>query len=404
MSITATPVQIGTRAGSGSASTFTPTLASLATAGNLLLLYGCVTVAGRTASATGFTQIQHVSSGGDFSAHVFYKIANGTEVAGAVVLSGTGGGYYNISEWSISGLDASTPLDTSSDNETNIATVVTSQSSGSATNSTADALAFVFFGTDISGNVDAGRAYSNSYTERDTSDTANTSRGGYYLANKVLSSAASQTSTYTTTDTGDSMYGAIIIFKAAASGAVAIDPADLAQAETTGSPALVQHHLLTVAGLAEAETVGSPALTQHHLLVRANLDQAQPLSSLALTQHHMLPADSLTQAQPLSSPTLTPRFPLPADSLGQAQPLSSPVLTQHHLLAEDNLSQAQTLNSPVIVQHYSLSVAGVNQIQNVDADPLRPRYIFRARQLWKYPDMLGTVSVRSTLRGTLRRR
>lgn len=219
MAITNTPVQIGTVAGTGSAAALTPVLASGATSGNLLILaIGGIQNSRTFTPPAGFTSIGATNSGA-FSAEWWWA-----EVTGALIgetdflisISSSISGYAQVIEYDSTDLDLSA-IDTSNEDVSNISTIVTSQGTGSASNTTADALALAFFGADIIGNIDTGRSVAG-YDE-DWGGLTATSRGGGALYSTVLSSTGSQNATYTTTDTGSQMYGSIAIF---ASGATSI--------------------------------------------------------------------------------------------------------------------------------------------------------------------------------------
>jgi len=207
-------VQVGNRAGAAGASTFNPTLTSTATVGNLLVAYGAVTQAPRTPSLTetGWN-LAYSSTAGAFSSAIWWKESDGTETGVNVNLSGgTGSGYWNIIEIDSEGADLSA-LDASAEDVTNISTPTASQSTGTAVGTASHGVAVAFWGIDIGGNVDAGRGYTNGFFEQDTSDTGNTSRGGYYLASKVIT-GTSNSSTFSHTETNEEMHGSILVFGA----------------------------------------------------------------------------------------------------------------------------------------------------------------------------------------------
>lgn len=207
-------VNLGVRFGSGGTATYSPTIAA-ATAGNLLICYVSVTVANRTcATPAGYTAGPSESAGTAFSSHLFWKEAAGGETAVSMVLSGSGGGYANLIEIDATGADLSA-LDASATDVTNISTPTASQSTGTAVGTGTSGVAVAFFGVDIGGDVSTGRAYTNSFTEQDTSDMGNTSRGGYLLATKVITGTSNET-TFSHTETNQEMFGSIIVFSATA--------------------------------------------------------------------------------------------------------------------------------------------------------------------------------------------
>lgn len=204
-------IQTGTPAGSGSGGPYVPTLGSAATIGNLLVAFGAITIGGRTATTpAGWTAGPAQDVGGNLSSHIFWKESDGTETDVTITLSGSGGGYYNIMEFDGSGLNLSA-IDASAEDETNIATAVASQSTGTAAGTATSGLALGLFGFDIGGNVSTGRAFTNGFAEIDTSDVANTSRGGYSLASKVITGNSNET-TFSHTETNEEMYGAMLVF------------------------------------------------------------------------------------------------------------------------------------------------------------------------------------------------
>jgi len=108
--------------------------------------------------------------------------------------------------------DAVTTLDDSNDDETDISTAATTFDTGSATATEASGLAIAFFGIDSGRNVDAGRAYSDSFGEDVASFAAAADRGGVFLASKAISATGAHSCQYTCTDTGDRGYGSIALF------------------------------------------------------------------------------------------------------------------------------------------------------------------------------------------------
>lgn len=240
-------IQQGTRFGSGGTTTFSPTLTGAATLGNLLVCYVSVTTAGRTVTTpAGWTAGPANSAGTAMSSALFWKESDGTETGVTLTLSGSGGGYANIMEFDATGADLSA-LDASASDATNVSTAVTSQTSGTAVGTATNGLALAFFSVDIGGNVDAGRAYTNSFIESDTSDTANTSRGGYYLARKVITANSNET-TFSTTETAEEMHGSIIVFSATATYSLSGEPATI---NANGS------HSITVNDPAVTPTTGN---------------------------------------------------------------------------------------------------------------------------------------------------
>lgn len=113
----------------------------------------------------------------------------------------------------VTGFTGTATLEASNENEASISSVVTSMATNSASNSTATAVAIALFTADRSDTVDGGgtRSYSNSFTEVGFNASSG-SRAAAFAAAKILSSAASQSTTFSVTDTGDEMYAAILVF------------------------------------------------------------------------------------------------------------------------------------------------------------------------------------------------
>lgn len=280
-------VQVGTRAGSGGASSFSPTLGVTATAGNLLVAYGTVTVGGRTATTpAGWTAGPETSAGTNFSSHIFWKESDGTETGVTINLSGSGGGYYNIIEIDATGADL-TALDASAEDETNIDTAVSSQTTGTANGTDSNGVAVAFWGVNIGGTVDTGRAYTNSFVERDTSDLGNTSRGGYFLASKVITGTSNE-STWSNTEGTEPAYGAILVFGAgAARGITDINGDDAIDVGETGATITGQGFDLPISSVTlggEALTVtGTPTATSIKVTCPTNIDLRWGRTDLTLT-------------------------------------------------------------------------------------------------------------------------
>lgn len=160
---------------------------------------------------------------GNMGAAWWYKIADGTETS--VVTNGTntqGNAQGFVVEFE--GPFAAAPFDQVVENETNLSTAVTSQSTGTTgTTAQADELALAFFATVRFDTVDGGgtRNYTNSFTEAVATDTT-AARAGGFLARKVLSATGTVECTFSVTDTGDEMYGSAATFKKQAAGGTTV--------------------------------------------------------------------------------------------------------------------------------------------------------------------------------------
>ena len=201
------------------------TLASGATAGNLLIFAvgRAVThgIGGSWGTPTGFTDLPNSGvNNGNLAGGGWYKIATGGETT--VSSNGTSEqGNWCAALVELEGPFDASPLDQIAEDEANLATVVTSQPSGTTgTTAQADELAIAYFAADNGSNVDGGgtRNYSNSFTEVLFANSG--ARASAHVAKRVLSATGTFSCTFSVTDTGDEMYGAIATFKkqAAAGG------------------------------------------------------------------------------------------------------------------------------------------------------------------------------------------
>lgn len=151
----------------------------------------------------------------------FYKISDGTETT--VATAGTNvQGNVQCMVIEYEGPFAAVPLDVVAEDVTNLTNVVTSQTTGTtATTAQNDALAVAYWAFDRGDTIDGSRAYTNSFTEVGFSDQS-AARAGAIVAKKVLSATGTVECTFSCTDTGDELYGAVAVFKklVAAGGSV----------------------------------------------------------------------------------------------------------------------------------------------------------------------------------------
>jgi len=198
-------------AGSGSAASLTPDLGSTPTAGNLLILAGSTQTLAPVFSATGFTLIQD-NSGNLADGCLLYKVSDGTEQS--VTLNFGTGAACRAVYLEYTGNDSS-PFDVSDEDTSNVDTGVTSCGSGSAVSTQADSIAIAAFTPRRGDYAYDGRSYSNDFSERIATQVSTSSRPGLSIAEKVLTATGSQSTTFTTTDTGTEMWSVIAVFKAA---------------------------------------------------------------------------------------------------------------------------------------------------------------------------------------------
>lgn len=149
---------------------------------------------------------------GNVAGAAYFKISDGTETTVATAGTNTQGNTQcMVIEYE--GPFAASPLDVTAENVANLSTVVTSQSTGTTgTTAQADELAITIVAFDATGTVTDVRAYTNSFTEAGFND-ASSARAGSLQAKKVLSATGTVECTFSCTDTGDEMYGAIATFK-----------------------------------------------------------------------------------------------------------------------------------------------------------------------------------------------
>lgn len=216
---------------------------SSATAGNLL-----VAVWARSNASSGFTipsgwaaiQSAALAPGPNLAGVFLYKIAAGGETSLTTEFTADAGNVRALVA-EIEGPFDGTPLDQSAEDESNLSSTDTSQPSGTTgTTAQADELALAAFTADSAGNVTDGRAYTNSFAEvifGSTTDAA--ARAAVILAKRVLTATGTYSTTFSTTDTGDEMWGAIATFKKAVSGGITVTPSIAAAVATTSAPAAV---------------------------------------------------------------------------------------------------------------------------------------------------------------------
>jgi hypothetical protein len=210
---------------SNNTGTVSPTLAAGATAGNLLIaaIASAATAAGATWTdpggwtAIGESGIDLNGGAANVAGKWYYKIAAGGETAVTLATSITTGSRRGVIA-EFEGPFSAPPLDVAAENEAakNTAGTTSLASGTTATTAQAAELAIAFFAADSASNVDGAgtRNYSNSFTEAIFADAVDfAARACVMLAKRVLSATGAYTTTFSVTDTGDEMYGAIATFK-----------------------------------------------------------------------------------------------------------------------------------------------------------------------------------------------
>ena len=194
------------------ATTGTKTISFTCSAGDVLVIVVSATGATETFlnPTAGWTAGPDVAaSAGDFRAVTYWKIADGSETSFSIAASTATG---NMSGIKVTGWTGTATLEDSDENEANITGAgVTSISTNSASNTTADAAAIALFASDRWDSVETTRAYTNSFAET-VAATGSGSRGGAWIAFKALTSGGANSTTFSCVDTGDQMYAAILVF------------------------------------------------------------------------------------------------------------------------------------------------------------------------------------------------
>jgi len=201
----------GAALGSGGATSLTPDLGEAPSTGNLLILILSTATANDTVGTPSGWTLAQSYTGDTLTGYVFYKTSDGTEQTVTVSWTGTEvcmAGYFSFSGF------ASAVLDASVDDETYVGTATQEISSGTTgTLSTECCYALTIFIAEIADNISTGTvSFSNSFTSLGYSG-ASSSRPGIRVASKTLESTSAVECTMTTTDTGDEMYGAMLVFK-----------------------------------------------------------------------------------------------------------------------------------------------------------------------------------------------
>lgn len=197
---------------------------SAATAGNLLVFgvgRAATAVGGAWNTISGWTILENSDPAtGNMCGASWWKIAAGGETSVATAMTSSSGNWSGAVVEFTGPFEAS-PFDKSAEDATNVSTVVTSQPSGTTAATTqADELLVALFMADNRSNVVTGAAYTNSFVERISADSASGARAMTAIASLVVSATGTYTTTYSTSGTGDEMYGLIGTFKkqAAAGG------------------------------------------------------------------------------------------------------------------------------------------------------------------------------------------
>lgn len=266
----------------GSTTSTSRTFTSAPTSGHLLTAALSMSLAPVGLSEpSGWTKYAELTTGA-VRTYLYWKQSDGTETSVAWSWSSGGGfGSVNIKEWD----DAAVGPPIVAEDESNASTVVTSQGTGTAVATAATGLALAVFSADTFSNTDGSRAYSNSFSE--ASADGSSTRSPLYIASKAISGTGNYSCTFSCTDTGDEMYGAIALFQPASGGNTPA-PTSMAAAGTSSvsiAARAAARTALTAAGAASvsvtARAAARTSLTTAGLATVAIGTRASALTSMS---------------------------------------------------------------------------------------------------------------------------
>lgn len=294
---------------------------------------------------------------GNMRGVTFWKIAAGGETSISFTIgTGTTGQAIAVKATGFSG---TATLEGSSEDESKLSTVSTSVGSGSAANSTATGVAIALFASDRWDTVeDVSRSYSNSFTEVGFVSTSG-SRAGAFAAGKVLSSAASQSTTFTTGDTGDEMYAALLVFGDDTGGS-SHDVAATCDALTLAEYAATIGKSLNISAGVDALT-----LTEYAASVGSVLDIQATTDALTLAEYQATIGLSLNVQANVDALTLTEY----AATLGSTHNVNA--TTDALVLAEHAAAIGLSLNISATVDALTLTEYGAT-ISDASAPEVAP--------------------------------
>ncbi len=193
-----------------------------------------------TGPPTGYTDIGFGTAATGFKCIICYKKAVGDETTTGAWQGLTTNSDGLVASVILSGVDGTTPINGTSDDDTNAFTVTQtiSTDSGSGAVPTADGIAIAFFVGDLAVNYQTGVTLDNGFTlEVDFKGN----KGAVAIGSLVYTGTAPLKSTLTTTDTGDENYGAMALFTEAAAGGITGTGASTEGADTSAATGQVGH-------------------------------------------------------------------------------------------------------------------------------------------------------------------
>jgi hypothetical protein len=174
-------------------------------------------VSGTITAPTGWTMIGTPVDGYNSTGAVAYKVSAGTEGSVTWIWNNP---QAEAMQWlaEYSGVNT---LDVFAENDTGNSVEDFCSTGTTGTTAIADSLAVAAWGADTYDNVDAGQAFTNSFIKR-----GGLLVGGYtglIVATKDLSTTGTVQTTFSTTDTGDEMWGKVAVFNYVAPGPPPLD-------------------------------------------------------------------------------------------------------------------------------------------------------------------------------------
>lgn len=191
----------------------------------------------------------------DFTSVTYWRIADGSETSFSIDAPAGAG---NLVGAKITGFAGTATLEDSSEIESHITgSAVTSIGPISGSNSFADAAVLVLYGSDRFDTIDDGQSYTGSFAEVERNSVGG-SRVGAWIAGKVVSSAGTQSTTFSCVDTGDQIYAAMLVFGDDTGGSVESGAGSAAGSATvTGAGAAIAAGTGTADGTSTAPGVGA---------------------------------------------------------------------------------------------------------------------------------------------------
>lgn len=205
-----------------------------------------------------FTEVEEYTSATSFTAggSVGWAEADSGDTSFTFSLS-VDPGWWSITICEIPGTDLDlSAVEASGEDITEVNTNDQTAPSGSATNTSTNALVVYFHMVRASVHFSAGTNTASSGTIQ--SEPTETNAAGSVIVTEVVSSTGSNSNTVTTTDTGNDKYGAVIIFgEAAASATVSFDATNYALGATVTATATGYSGTLTTLSLTGGDSISA---------------------------------------------------------------------------------------------------------------------------------------------------